>query len=249
MIDLDTKYKWIPKDLNKRPEWDKKAMEEALKYGPLFKMLLAMIKERVIVHRKHAGGGMFKKYQDARKPHFIYWVSPEQSQPATGIIARRKVGDQMWVGYASGREYKKAAHGSAHRNYVDHGDMWRSLRIRFRTSYDMRAAFYGSSKRMSILIGDKERSTKGKSKLHNSPRTKRNADKSYFAEQNESYGLLWASDSEVDKVIAEWEKMYNTALGALIRMSDTSFRLKKQLGDIDRRVQRVQKKINKALKK
>ena len=245
MIDLDTKYKWIPKDLNKRPEWDKQAMEEALKYGPLFKMLLAMIKERVIVHRKHAGGGMFKKYQDARKPHFIYWVSPEQPQPATGIIARRKVGDQMWVGYASGREYKKAAHGSAHRNYVDHGDMWRSLRIRFRTSYDMRAAFYGSSKRAGLRIS---KQTEGRGKLSTARRSVRNADKSYYAEKNESYGLLWASDSEVDKVIAEWEKMYDTALGALIRMSDTSFRLKKQLGDIDRRVQRVQKKINKALK-
>jgi len=232
LIDLDTKYKWIPKDLNNRPEWDKKAMEEALKYGPLFKMLLAMIKERVIVHRKHAGGGMFSKYEDAKKPHFIYWVSPDEPQSSAHVISRRRVGDEEWLGYASGREYKKATQGSEHKNFVQTGAMWRSLRIRFRTSYDMRAAFYGSSHDRGLRFSRKTR----------------NAKKAYHATKDEQYHLLWASDSEVDKVIAEWEKMYDTALGALIRESDTSFRLKKQLGDIDRRVQRVQKKINKALK-
>ena len=243
---MDVQFKWIPKDLNKRPEWDRKAMEDALKYGALFKSLLAQIMHRVIIERKHAGGGKFKKYETARKKNFVYWVSPDQPQPSSGIIQRKMVGSDEWVGYASGRDYKKRAHGSEHRNYVDTGAMWNSLRIRFRTGYSMRAAFYGSSSSRGIEITD---SNKRKNKTYNRRRKKRNADKSFYAEQNESYGLLWASDKEVDDLVQEWEKMYNIALGALIRQSNTSFLLKQQTGNMNRRIERVNKIIDRELKK
>ena len=178
MIDIQTRVKWTPKKLKDRPEWDKAAMKRALPYIRLMQHVLALVKERVIVRREHAGRGKFRKYKDAKKKHFIYWVSPDRKQPTAGIIARRRVGSEEWAGYASGRSYKKQVSGSEHKNFVETGAMWNSLRIRLRSHYSMRAAFYGSSH---------DRGLKGSRKT-------RNADKAFYGTKNEKYGENGARD-------------------------------------------------------
>jgi len=246
MIDLHTRIKWTPKALNNRPEWDKKAMKRALPYIRLMQWLLAQIKIRVITKQMHAGNQKFSKYKDAQKKGFVFWVSPRNAQASAGVIARRMVGTEEWLGYKSGREYKRHVAGTEHKNFVDTGEMWRSLRIRVRSHYSLRAAFYGSSMTTSLPQGDR---FTGKSKVSNVLRKKRNADKAYYQAQNEAYGLLWVSDEEIAKVMKEWSKMYSNALGALIRESDVDFKLTRQVGKLQRGIKRGERALHKFSKK